>query len=195
MVTANSVKSKLQELIDLANDTTGGTDTTLSTAIASLISGFGGGSGSGGNAIQIGQATPINILKMFHVLETGTAKYGEFTISSYLPATETLIFSSGLEEIKGFMIIDTDWEWDGIAKNSPEFTVFMLQLNEGNTSFAINNSTVQEVGDVQRIDVSKSLIRSTTTIDGGDLYVKANFGGNSGYTPLMINHRYIWVAW
>ena len=43
MVTADSVKAKLQSLIDLANGATGGTDADLATAIATLIAGFGSG--------------------------------------------------------------------------------------------------------------------------------------------------------
>lgn len=45
MATAESVAAKLQALITAANATTGKTDTDLTTAVDSLISGFGGGSG------------------------------------------------------------------------------------------------------------------------------------------------------
>lgn len=49
MATAESVKGKIQGLIDSANTATGNTDADLSTAVGSLIAGFGqGGSSSGG---------------------------------------------------------------------------------------------------------------------------------------------------
>ncbi|MBQ2384113.1 MAG: leucine-rich repeat domain-containing protein [Oscillospiraceae bacterium] len=48
MATADSVKTKLQGLIDTANATTGKEDATLTAALNSLIGGFG--SGGGGNA-------------------------------------------------------------------------------------------------------------------------------------------------
>lgn len=45
MATADSVKAKLQGLIDAANAKTGGADADLSTAVDTLISGFGAGGG------------------------------------------------------------------------------------------------------------------------------------------------------
>lgn len=47
MVTAESVKQKIQGLISNANNTTGNTDATLTNAVASLIAGFGTGGGEG----------------------------------------------------------------------------------------------------------------------------------------------------
>lgn len=47
MATADSVKAKIQNLIALANSTTGGNALTLTDAVNALISGYGGGSGIG----------------------------------------------------------------------------------------------------------------------------------------------------
>lgn len=47
MATAESVKGKIQGLISQANEATGKTDADLTTAIGSLIAGFGQGGGSG----------------------------------------------------------------------------------------------------------------------------------------------------
>lgn len=46
MATAESVKAKLQRLIDDANATTGATDTTLTDAVETLKSGYGSSGGS-----------------------------------------------------------------------------------------------------------------------------------------------------
>ncbi len=48
MATAESVKNKLQGLIDTANETTGESAADLTTAIGTLIAGFGKGSGDEG---------------------------------------------------------------------------------------------------------------------------------------------------
>lgn len=45
MATADSVKAKIQGLIDTANATTGNTDTDLTTAVGSLVAGYGQGGG------------------------------------------------------------------------------------------------------------------------------------------------------
>ena len=46
MVTADSVKAKLQELIDAANSATGNADADLTTAVNALVAGFGQGGGT-----------------------------------------------------------------------------------------------------------------------------------------------------
>lgn len=43
MATAESVKAKIQNLIDAANQTTGNKDTDLTTAVEALIAGYGKG--------------------------------------------------------------------------------------------------------------------------------------------------------
>ena len=45
MPTADSVKTKIQGLINSANAATGQTDGNLSAAVASLVAGFGGSGG------------------------------------------------------------------------------------------------------------------------------------------------------
>ena len=46
----STIKNQIQELIDLANATTGKTDEDLTTALNSLMSGYGSGSDSGGGS-------------------------------------------------------------------------------------------------------------------------------------------------
>lgn len=61
MVTAESVKAKLQGLISLANNTTGKTDTDLTAAVNALIAGFGqGGSTGGTDGIYMAKITPAS---------------------------------------------------------------------------------------------------------------------------------------
>lgn len=146
-----------------------------------------------GNAIQIGQESPSNILNMFYAMENGTAKTGEFSVDEYLPNTETLIFQSGLEEIKGYMIIDADW-YPG-AINS-ERTVFAYRDFDTNISIIVNSTTISNSESLQSLtSFASKITRGTVTIDGGDFYVTADYNKNSGYTPFEPGHRYVWVAW
>ena len=53
MITAASVKGKIQGLIDKANETTGNTDTDLTTAVNALVEGYGqGGDNTGGDGLK-----------------------------------------------------------------------------------------------------------------------------------------------
>ena len=60
MATAESVKAKIQILIDTANAATGNADTDLTTAVNSLAAGFGQGGSGGGSAsgIYMAKVTP-----------------------------------------------------------------------------------------------------------------------------------------
>lgn len=60
MATAESVKSKIQGLIDTANAATGGVDADLTSAVNTLVAGFGSGGASGGDfEVAEGTITPI----------------------------------------------------------------------------------------------------------------------------------------
>ena len=60
MSTAETVKAQMQGLIDSANAKTGGNDTTLTSAVNTLIAGFGqvGGSSDGTSGIYMAKITP-----------------------------------------------------------------------------------------------------------------------------------------
>lgn len=59
MTTAESVKSKIQGLLDMANEMTGNNDTDLTTAVNALVAGFGQG-GSGASGIYMAKITPAS---------------------------------------------------------------------------------------------------------------------------------------
>lgn len=142
-----------------------------------------------GNAIQIGQNTPVNILNLFYALENGTANTGEFIIDNYLTKTETLLFSTGLDEIHGFMVVDADW-YEG--QLSGERTVLGLYMNN-NMSFRVNNA--KDAKGYYSCLGGDPFVRASYRIDGGDVYCTAHFEGSAAYTPFEKNHRIIWVAW
>lgn len=153
--------------------------------------------GAGGNAVQIGQDTPLNILKLFHALETGNCVTGEFTVSSYLPNTPTLLFSTGLKTVTGLFTVDRDWYF---GYSSGERTVFSLFITLADNHFmnfcCNNNGTSLSANSTLSNPLLVRVNTDYTKFDeNGDFYVQASFGGNSNYTPFEINHRILWVAW
>jgi hypothetical protein len=75
MATAESVKAKIQGLIDQSNEATGKTDPDLTSAVGSLISGYGQGGGPSGGAsgiymAKITPATNTNEMSINHNLGT-----------------------------------------------------------------------------------------------------------------------------
>lgn len=180
-------KTRIDALISAANSKTGGSAADLTTAVQALCDGFGTG---GGNTIQIGQNTPSpNWVNLFYALEHGTASTGEFTLASALPGGENLIFASGLAEISGIIIIDTDRtapETGGM----PEATWFSFALlAQGELIYGVLRNSVSGSS------TSSFLSRCTWRIDGGDLYVTPTYANNANYTPFQVEHKYRWVVW
>ena len=62
MATADSVKAKLQGLLDSANETTGNEDKDLTSAVAALIAGYGQGGENNVEGMYSGSFTPAEHL-------------------------------------------------------------------------------------------------------------------------------------
>lgn len=181
----------------------GGTNAALAfpggfvDAIEAIQAGAGGGTGSG-NAIQIGQNTNTpNFLNLFWALENGTAKTGEFTLAATLPNTETLIFDSGLDEIKGIFYVNADYVYSATG-NTPEYGawgLYMENLNGLAPVHAIGLSTYNAGNNTYPLRQDQFVARCSYRIDGGKLYVTAQYNHNTNYTPFMSGEKYVWVAW
>lgn len=113
MATAESVKAKLQNLITLANNTTGNTDATLTQAVNALIAGFGQGGG--------GDVTGL-------AYDMGEFSYDEDKVIGYV--TDPIPHNLGA--VPDFVCVWTD-EWAG-ATEAPYETlntfVGFLWLNQ-----------------------------------------------------------------
>ena len=117
MATAESVKAKLQNLLTLANGTTGNTDATLTAAVNALIAGFGqggGGSGGGGGDIMLGNR------KLLYGQFTPTAT-GGFTIGidGLNHETEKIVF--GAVWIDDYSVVKSKYNTANIMVESHNF--------------------------------------------------------------------------
>lgn len=165
----------------------------MATEIAGIQTG-GGGSSFGENTV-----TP-NFLNLFYALENGTAVTGEFTLANYLPNTETLIFDSGLSEIKGIFFIDADYAYTATGA-TPEYGAWGLYMTGATgrkdivTISGLSNFVSASDGNGYTVSYKGFIVRGTYRIDGGALYVTAQYNQNNAYTPFCKGHRYKWVAW
>lgn len=167
-------------------------------AVAAIQVGSGG-SGSG-NAIQIGQNTNApNFLNLFWALENGTAKTGEFTLASNLPNTETLLIDTGLAAVNGFFYVNADYAYTATGA-TPEYSVWGLYIaNPDGLSpvHATGLSTYTPNGNAIGYTISQAnpFVRGTYRIDGGKVYVTAQYNNHQTYTPFWKGDRYVLVAW
>ena len=167
-------------------------------AIAAIQAGTGGG--TGGNTIQIGQNTNApNFLNLFWALENGTAKTGEFTLASNLPNTETLLIDTGLAAVNGFFYVNADYTYTATGA-TPEYSVWGLYIANPDglkPVHATGLSTYIPNGTAVGYTISQAnpFARGTYRIDGGKVYVTAQYNNHGTYTPLWKGNRYVWVAW
>lgn len=92
MATADSVKSKLQELIDQANAATGKTDADLTAAVGRLIAGFG--QGGGALIIRTDNLHDSSTDIENKYIENGVEKsYSGWTATDYIPIKADTVYA------------------------------------------------------------------------------------------------------
>ena len=93
MATADSVKVKLQGLLDKANDTTGGADADLTNAVKRLCDGYGSGESGSGNdqlpAVCEGTVTSLDLPTVTRIKDYMFQQCGQLT-NIRMPKVETI---------------------------------------------------------------------------------------------------------
>lgn len=182
----------LTAIADAIREKNGSEDTYKPSQMADAVRGIksGGGMNFGENI------TSPNILNLFYALESKECKTGEFTLSSKLPNTETLIVDTGLNDIKGFFYVDCDYSYTAIG-NTPEYGVWGLFIPnpKGLSDVSINQHSTYNENRGYDIEAKQYITRGTSRFDGGKWYVTATYNAHKDYTPFMDGHRYKWVAW
>lgn len=162
-------------------------------------------------AIQIGLSTPVNILNMFHALETGTAVQGSFILDSTIPDTNILLCSTGLNSVNGIAIFDSSY-YHGIdtsttARSFFQFVIiakFLVPYQQMTTYDygifgAIESPSAAKNGycvcNCSLLDGTENINYAYWTLTNGNLYVKGNYNKHAQYTPFKANTLYKWIAW
>ena len=112
MVTAESVKAKLQGLIATANATTGNADADLTAAVGALVAGFGQGGGGG---------LPGNILEI---------KTGSWTQATN-DSTGSFTIPHGCSKNPLFVIVDSDYATSGATGGNSIQTWACVRCDDG----------------------------------------------------------------
>ena len=170
MATAESVKAKLQGLIDAANATTGGVDADLTAAVQSLIAGFGQGGGTGNLTIVRGTFTPAE--------NTGTCRItglaGSPSAFALVPAFSEEEAYNGVAKILGFVWVRGAYT--------------MFRTNSGGTAAAADPFSIfsLESFTIEEDDYS--------TTSGKVVALKSGFFANRGGYYFRAGLTYNWVA-
>lgn len=138
-------------------------------------------------SMTIGKDYPENnITNMFYALENGTAKTGIVNFDRAL-SSETLIFDTDLQTIRGVCIYDEDVS--SPAEGS-EYTLISIGFfDNGTYKYGITKGSVPNQSSIN------FLVRCSYRVEGGSLYVTPTFAGNLNYTPFCPSHNYRWIVW
>lgn len=189
MATAESVKAKLQGLISLANNTTGKTDTDLTAAVNTLITGFGQG---GEESVEITEAwqRPSNWpdLSSLGIPAPGTlyltfdcraAKSGivvDFGIySNSITGVDTRTFKRGYVNNGNFVTVeDIGWSQiiDPITLPTDEGDFVVYELT-GIRGFGVRGSDVNQLSAVPLVEMYGSEYSGFDMLHVGNSYTFA----------------------
>lgn len=166
------------------------------------IAGITSGNGGGNSVPVIGDETSLQSFGgMLYAITTGAVKHGEFTLTTALPNTETLVVSTGLSKVNGIMFAAKEFPDVTHASTSNQtggFYIWFPGAGEKANAFILQRAGTTSTNNYtsgQGRDETKVLLHSTSRLDGGDLYVTAAYNANANYTPFAPGITYIWVAW
>ena len=172
MATAESVKAKLQGLIDAANATTGGIDADLTAAVQSLIAGFGQGGGTGNLTIVSGTFTPTENTSECRI--TGLA--GSPSAFALAPAFSDQEAYNGVAKLLAFIWVRGVWG--------------LFRTNAGGTSLAADTLSIFSL-DSFTIEEDDIIISGN---NGKVLALKTGFLAYRGAYYFRAGLTYNWVA-
>ena len=189
----------INALTRYANETTGASDTTLSDAVGTLVAGYGGGGSIGGlgNMVDVSDSA-YEIGYMLSAMKNGNTVGGTVNYEDNFPNTESLLLSTGLTTLHGFMFAKPAADL-GITTGSDQTNKWFLGFAKAGDTFnyigAYNNNIIRSYGNANGAAVNATPINGTLRISGGDIYYTARYNKNGNYQILASNTLYEWLAW
>lgn len=189
----------INALTQYANETTGASDTNLSDAVGTLVAGYGGGGSIGGlaNMVDVSDSA-YEIGYMLSAMKNGNTVGGTVTYADNFPNTESLLLSTGLTTLHGFMFANPAADI-GITTGSDQTCKWFLGFAKAGDTFnyigAVSNNTVRSYGIANGTAVQSPPVNGTLRISGGDIYYTGRFNKNANYQILKANTLYEWLAW
>ena len=205
---AQPLTDSINALTSYANSVTGASDQTLSEAVATLASGYGGGS----SLSWLASETPSpSVRNFFYALANGTVEHGEVSFAN-VPNTFIDVFTlTNITEPQGIIFIDKEFYQGvtGLLNNNSEALAFCwmdksflspADIVEGTliyhgVRFSVRQSgTTAATGKVV-CDGNTTVWRARFQFAGKTLQVRNDYNNNNQYRFFMRNRTYIWIAY
>ena len=162
----------------------------------------GGGVGGLANMVDV-NSQDYSVAYMLMCMKKGQTVGGTVTFAEAFPNTETLLLSTGLSALHGFMLVGTDQktiENTGSAQAS-KFLICMFYEDGTFFNVGVQSSTASDTAlpgrtaSSQNTLIANSPINGTIRVSGGDLYYTGRYNKNASYQIIVPNKPYEWLAW
>lgn len=189
----------INALTQYANETTGASDTTLSDAVGTLVAGYGGGGSMGGlgNMVDVSDQD-YAFGYMLSAMKNGNTVGGTVTYSDNFPNTESLLLSTGLTTIHGFMFVNPATDVPSSTGSSAvNKTLFAFVKQDQTWDFigVYSNSIARSYNNANGTVINGTPVNGALRVSGGDIYYTGRYNKNSNYQILAANTQYEWLAW
>ena len=189
----------INALTQYANETTGQSDTTLSDAVGTLVAGYGGGGSMGGlgNMVDVSDQD-YAFGYMLSAMKNGNTVGGTVTYADNFPNTESLLLSTGLTTIHGFMFVNPATDvppGTGSSAVNKTFFAFVKQDQTQDYIGVYSNTVSRSYDNANGTAINSPPVNGALRISGGDIYYTGRYNKNANYQILASNTLYEWLAW
>ena len=173
-------------------------DTTLINSLTVNVS--GGNIGGLANMVDVNTQN-YQLAYMLMCMKKGNTVGGTITFTSAFPNTETLLLSTGLTTLHGFMFAATsmDFSVNGGGTQSNKMLLCFINTNDryhligmpSNTTSGSVSATYGTQGTAQNGQPTQGTLR----FSGGNIYYTGRYNRNANYQILQTNKEFEWLAW
>ena len=140
---------------------------------------------------------------MLSAMKNGATVGGKITLSSNFTTTESLLLSTGLTTLNGFMFVGTDYKYgESLGSGNSNMWVIISRYSSntkfGGTGFSQNLAWAGQSGmteGTQYISGAAAFVNGALRFDGGDIYYTARYNNNNNYQFIRSGTQYEWLAW
>lgn len=165
----------------------------------------GGGGNLGGLANMVDETSvDISYAFMLSAMKNGNTKGGTITWANAFPNTETLMLSTGLTQLNGIILAQTDRGFGSAASNNQtgEFILIFcryytngIPANYAILTFSMAHTASTAGSHVWGTAYTSAPENGTLRLDGGDIYFTGRYNANNSYQIVRAGEPYEWLAW
>lgn len=162
----------------------------------------GGGVGGLANMVDV-NSQDYTAAYMLMCMKKGQTAGGTISFAEAFPNTETLLLSTGLSNVHGFMLVGIDQKTleDTGSSQSSKFIICMFYENGLFFNVGVQSSNESDanvpgrLASSQNTNINLPPVNGIIRVSGGDVYYTGRYNKNGAYQIIVPNRPYEWLAW